>query len=210
LKLLLNEKRAGRYLGEITVNCVVSDAMAPRLFEFAKYLEEEGVDTVYISFPWYVSAETCSKMDRYFAERFSWDIGRGKPSWYSYSFRIDPQLIDMLNAEIARIDAASWRLKLRYNPRLDPSDMTPFIAGSDRPAQGRTRCNAIRTRLDVFPNADVVSCKFFPEFRVGNLKEQDLDEVWRGPRFDQVRETVSTCGLMPVCAKCNLLYTRGS
>ena len=25
-----------------------------------------------------------------------------------------------------------------------------------------------------------------------------------------VRETVARCGLMPVCAKCNLLYTRGA
>jgi radical SAM protein with 4Fe4S-binding SPASM domain len=88
--------------------------------------------------------------------------------------------------------------------------MGPFIAGSDKPALGRTRCNAIRARLDVFPNGDVVSCKFFPEFRVGNLKDQELNEVWRGRRFDEIRETVSTCGLMPVCAKCNLLYTRGT
>jgi radical SAM protein with 4Fe4S-binding SPASM domain len=210
LRLLLDEKRAGQYLGEITVNCVVSNRMAPRLFEFAKFVEREGADTLYISFPWYVSAETCSKMDRYVAEHFSWEIGREKPSWYSYGFRIDPELIDVLNAEVARIDAAGWGIKVRYNPPLDRDDMGPFIAGSDKPALGRTRCNAIRARLDVFPNGDVVSCKFFPEFRVGNLKDQELNEVWRGRRFDEIRETVSTCGLMPVCAKCNLLYTRGT
>jgi radical SAM protein with 4Fe4S-binding SPASM domain len=210
LRLLIDEKRAGRYAGEITVNCVVSDGMVTRLFEFAKFLEQEGVDTAYISFPWYVSAETCSKMDRYLTEHFSWAIGHGNHSWHSYSFRIDPKLIDALNSEVARIDAANWRLKLRYNPQLDPGDMAPFIAGSDTPAQGKTRCNAIKTRLDVFPNGDVVSCKFFPEFRVGNLKQQNLNEVWHSGRFDQVRETVATCGLMPVCAKCNLLYTRGT
>jgi radical SAM protein with 4Fe4S-binding SPASM domain len=41
--------------------------------------------------------------------------------------------------------------------------------------------------MDVFPNGDVISCKFFPEFHVGNLKEKELHEVWHGDRFNQVR-----------------------
>ena len=64
--------------------------------------------------------------------------------------------------------------------------------------------------MDVFPDGEVVSCKFFPEFRVGNLQQESVLDVWHGARFNQVRETVSSCGLMPVCAKCNLLYTRGA
>ncbi len=64
--------------------------------------------------------------------------------------------------------------------------------------------------MDVFPNGDVVSCKFFPEFRMGNLKDEGLAGIWTGERFQQMRQTISQCGLMPVCAKCNLLYTRGT
>jgi radical SAM protein with 4Fe4S-binding SPASM domain len=148
-------------------------------------------------------------MDRYYATYFSWDDASTNSSWYSYRFRLDPSLIDTVNAETARLDAREWKLKLRYNPRLDSDDMRPFVLGSDKPAQKKTSCLSIRTRMDIFPNGDVISCKFFPEFRVGNLKEKELHEVWHGERFNQVRETVSRCGLMPVCAKCNLLYTRG-
>ncbi len=72
-------------------------------------------------------------MDRYYADHFSWNPGEGKPSWRSYNFRLDPNLVDQLNAAVARIDAAKWRLKLRYNPRLDADDMRPFIMGSDKP-----------------------------------------------------------------------------
>jgi len=210
LRTLLNEKRAGRYLGEVTVNFVVSGAMVEQIYSFAESLEREGVDTLYISFPWHISCETAAKMDRYFAERFAWENGYGKPSWHSFDFRIDLEKADALNAGIARINAAQWRMKLRYNPRLEPHEIAPFLAGSDVPAQRKTRCNALRSRLDVFPNGDVISCKSFPEFRVGNLHQQELAEVWHSPRFDQIRSTVASCGLMPVCAKCNLLYTRGS
>jgi radical SAM protein with 4Fe4S-binding SPASM domain len=149
-------------------------------------------------------------MDAYFDEHFGWMRGPGKASWYSYSFRLDPANIERLTEQIRRIDAGDWRIKLRYNPRLDGEDVRPFILGSDKPAQKKTRCQATRTRLDVFPNGDVVSCKFFPEFRVGNLYETDFAAIWHGERFDQVRKTVARCGLMPACAKCNLLYTRGT
>ena len=87
--------------------------------------------------------------------------------------------------------------------------MEDFLAGSHIPAQNKSRCIVHRSRMDVFPDGEVISCKFFPEFAVGNLKNAEVVDVWKGQRFDSVRETVARCGLMPVCAKCNLLYTRG-
>lgn len=209
IRLLVERKKAYAYLGEVTINFVLSDGMVGRMFDFMEFLEQEGIDTVYVSFPWHISHETAAKMDRYYATYFSWDGASTNSSWHSYRFKLDPGLIDTVNAETARLDAREWKLKLRYNPRLDSDDMRPFVLGSDKPAQNKTSCHSIRTRMDVFPNGDVISCKFFPEFHVGNLKEKELHEVWHGDRFNQVRETVSRCGLMPVCAKCNLLYTRG-
>lgn len=210
VRMLLEQKKTGAFLGQITVNCVITGHMVNRMFEFAKFLEQEGVDTLYVSFPWYLSGETSAKMDRYYAEHFAWERVAGAPSWHSYKFRLDPGLIEAMSAELARIDAAKWQLQVRYNPRLDANDMPSFVSGSDKPAQNKTRCNSILSRMDVFPNGDVVSCKFFPEFRMGNLEHTDLAEVWDGQRFNQVRETVSKCGLMPVCAKCSLLYSRGT
>jgi radical SAM protein with 4Fe4S-binding SPASM domain len=189
---------------------VISDALVSHLFEFVRFLEAEGVETVYLSFPWYISDGTSQRMDAYVAEHFPEMGVPAQPSWQSFKFRLDPRRLQELHAELARIDRATWRLKPRYNPALDPEKMREFLQGSGRPAQDKTRCLALRTRLDVLPNAEVVSCKFFPEFSVGNLSEAAVSEVWHGPRYDRVRETLATCGLMPVCAQCNLLYTRGA
>lgn len=210
LQLLLEQRREHAFEGELTVNFVVTDPMVARMVEFVAFLDHAGVDTVYVSFPWYLAAAAAARMDAYFAEHFGWSLGPGRASWHSYTFRLDPANVDLLTEQIARIDSGDWRIKVRYNPRLEGDDLRPFIMGSDKPAQRKTRCHATRTRLDVFPNGDVVSCKFFPEFQVGNLHESDFAAIWRGARFDQVRETVARCGLMPACAKCNLLYTRGT
>jgi radical SAM protein with 4Fe4S-binding SPASM domain len=111
--------------------------------------------------------------------------------------------------ELARVRGRDWKLKLRYNPALEDHEVEEFLRGSDKPAQGKTRCLAIHSRLDVMPNGEVVSCKFFPEFRMGNLNEEATVKVWNSERFNQLRATILREGLMPVCSKCNLLYTRG-
>jgi radical SAM protein with 4Fe4S-binding SPASM domain len=209
LRLLLDQKREHAFAGQVTVNFVISDPMVTRIFEFVSFLADAGVDTIYVSFPWYLAAAGAERMDSYFAEHYGWKLGPHSPSWHSYTFRLDPKNIDALEEQIALVDAANWRAKVRYNPRLESDDLRPFLLGSDKPAQQKTRCQSTRTRMDVFPNGDVVSCKFFPEFRVGNLHEADFEAIWQGPRFNQVRATVFRCGLMPACAKCNLLYTRG-
>jgi len=216
LRALVEAKRAGSYHGEITVNCVFQDSMIGRLFDLVGMLEDVGVETVYLSFPWHLSDAASARMDAHVTAHFPWlEIPGGgrKASWHSYKFRVGLDRLEALQADLARIAAATaadqWRLKLRYNPQLAPGEMAEFLAGSDRPAQGKTQCVVHRTRMDVFPSGDVVSCKFFPEFTVGNLTNAEVADVWGGERFDRVRETVARCGLMPVCAKCNLLYTRG-
>lgn len=210
LRTLLESKRAGTYTGETTVNLVISDIMIPRLFEFVAFLEDVGVETVFLSFPWFIAEPTAEMMDEYVAKHFPAMHVPEHASWDSFTFKLSAERIDALRAELARVDGASWRIKLRYNPALGPHDLDEFIRGSHRPAQNKSRCLAVRTRLDVFPNADVVSCKFFPEFAVGNLAKESVADVWHGERYDHVRKTVATCGLMPVCSKCNLLYARGA
>ena len=102
------------------------------------------------------------------------------------------------------------RLKIRYNPNLPRSEVAEFLSGSDHPALGKTRCQSIRSRMDIFPDGSVVSCKFYPEFKMADLRDDSVEQAWRGERFTTVRRTLLEQGLMPACAKCNLLYTRGA
>ncbi len=67
IRLLVERKKAYAYLGEVTINFVLSDGMVCRMFDFMEFLEQEGIDTVYVSFPWHISYETAAKMDRYYA-----------------------------------------------------------------------------------------------------------------------------------------------
>lgn len=210
IDLLLEQKRLGNYKGEILINCVITENMVDRLYELMEFWEQKGVDTVYLSFLWYLSDETSSKMDRYFADNLSFlPTEDTKPSWYAYKYSLNPDLIDPLIDELNRVNERTWKVKLRYNPAVGIDEIKDFILGSDKPAQNKTKCVSIKTRMDIFPSGEVISCKFFPEFAMGDLTTDSVQDVWHSDKFNQVRETVDTCGLMPVCSKCALLYARG-
>ena len=209
---LLELRRAGRYRGEVTVNCVITDDLVPHVREVVEFWEAVGVDTVYLSLLWFLSDATSAAMDHYVEQNqpFIPDLkSPGRPSWHAYKYRMSAERIGSLREQLEEIERQPWKIKVRYNPAIETEDFQEFISGGQKPAAGKTRCLSIRSRMDVLPNGDVVSCKFFPESVMGNLIEDGVAAVWHGARFGQVRETIDRCGLMPVCSKCSLLYSRG-
>jgi MoaA/NifB/PqqE/SkfB family radical SAM enzyme len=213
LRRLVEERASGNFHGEVTVNCVFQDAMVGKLYDFVGFLQDEGVDAVYLSYPWHISQQTAAMMDDYLIEHLpevAARVPRGSGSWHSYTFALDPGLAPDLRADLARIDDADWDTKVRYNPEVDDATLDEFLAGSDKPANGKTRCLAINSRLDVLPSGEAITCKFFPELAVGDLAAGDVADVWHGAELQRLRETVNHCGLMPVCSKCPMLYSRGA
>lgn len=210
LRQLVLQRAAGAYRGEISINCVVTDRLIPDLFDCVAHWQDNGIDTFHISLPWFLSGVSAEQMDAYCSAHLPWTLtGDGRRSWHAYAHGLSVGSMTSLLAQFDRINAHPWRIKVRYNPEPDRAELADFLAGGSRPVQKRTRCLALNSRLDVFPNGDVVTCKFFPEFVAGSLRTQSLAAIWHGARFEAVRDTVQRCGLMPVCAKCNLLYTRG-
>ncbi|MDI5962364.1 radical SAM protein [Streptantibioticus silvisoli] len=212
LRLMLDMKRRGEFKGEISVSCMVSHATVDRMYEFMEWAEDIGVNTVYFQFPWYISPQVAEAMDAVYEEAFSWlgtETGTKRPTWHSYTYRLPEDRLPHLRESMARLAARSWRSRVRYQPQLEADEIEDFIRGTSRPAQGRNRCLAVTNRMEVHADGNVSSCKFFPEFVVGNLYETPVLELWRSPSFTRVRGLLAERGMMPVCSKCILLYLNG-
>jgi radical SAM protein with 4Fe4S-binding SPASM domain len=212
IETMLDLKRAGRFGGELSLSCMVSHVTVGKMYEFMEWAEELGVNTVYFQFPWYISPEVAGAMDALYAESFSWlkpQTGTRRPTWHSYTYRLPPELLPQLRESMTRLASRSWRVRVRYQPQLEPDEVEDFILGTSRPAQGRSRCLAVSNRLEVHADGNVSSCKFFPEFVVGNLYDSGVAELWQSEAFRQVRTILSANGMMPVCSKCILLYLNG-
>jgi radical SAM protein with 4Fe4S-binding SPASM domain len=111
--------------------------------------------------------------------------------------------------QVRRLNERAWRVRIRFQPALEPDEIAPFIAGQEAPAQQRRLCLAVSQRMNVLPDGTVTVCKLFPEFVVGDLRQADIAVVWHNPLFRRARELIHR-GLMPVCSKCVLLYLHGN
>ena len=209
---MLDLRRSGEFDGEVSVSCMVSDATVGRMYEFMEWAEELGVNSVYFQFPWYISPTVAAAMDELYARSFQWlnpPAPGQRPTWHSYTYQLNPDLIGVLTDSMARLAARTWRVRARYQPQLEPDEVADFIRGTSSPAQRRSRCLAVSNRLEVHADGKVSSCKFFPEFVIGDLTTAGVAEVWHSEPFRRVRAVLGETGLMPVCSKCILLYLNG-
>ncbi len=211
INLLLKERELGNYKGEISINFVITTSMANKIYSFVEFFEKLGVDYILISLPWFVNDNVSLIMDEYFKRNFSWlDSGmkKGTASWHSYKYRIELDVLDVLKKQLKKVEERKWDIKVRYNPKLDLDELYQFITGMNTPPKKISTCLSIRNRMDVMPNGDVVSCKLFPEFKLGNLNNKSAREIWHFDSFNKLREIVNQ-KLMPICSSCNVLYKRG-
>ncbi|MDQ2586685.1 radical SAM protein [Saccharothrix yanglingensis] len=212
IRRVLELKRDGEFGGEVSLSCMVSHVTVGRMYEFMEWAEDLGVNTVYFQFPWYISPEVARAMDELYEKSFAWldnDTGTGRPTWHSYTYRLPPEQLPVLRESMARLASRRWRVRVRYQPQLAADEVEDFILGTSRPAQHRSKCLAVSNRMEVHADGNVSSCKFFPEFVVGNLYDTGVADLWLGEPFRKVREILSAGGMMPVCSKCILLYLNG-
>ena len=212
LQTVLDLQRAGDFPAEIAVECMVSNETVGRMYEFAEWAEELGLASVYFLFPWFISPQVATAMDDLYARCFDWlspPAPGQRSTWHSYTYRLRPDNIPVLRASLARLQEREWNLRLRYQPQLEDDEIEDFVLGTSRPAQRRSRCLSVSNRMEVHADGQVSSCKFFPEFVVGDLHDQPMLDLWHNESFVRVREVLREEGLMPVCSKCIALYMNG-
>jgi MoaA/NifB/PqqE/SkfB family radical SAM enzyme len=212
LDLLRLLKSHGEYRGQITLHTVLSERLIPELYEYCLFAESLEVDSLYIGFPWYISDATAKRMDRYVADRLGFlslpvqsDCLR---SWHTYRHRLDSTLIPLLREQLLKLSRRTWKPRFRLQPALEVDELEDFLAGGERPAQGRSECYAVSTRMDIRANGTVTACQCYPELVVGNLSHESLPDIWHGEKMRRMRRVVAH-GLTPVCSKCILLYLNG-
>src|SRR5262249_54216466 len=90
---------------------------------------------------------------------------------------------------------------VRFGKRYYLRGLLARLRGERNP-RPTPRCVALRSHLRILPDGSVPVCQFNTE-RVGNLLEQDFDELWKGPTTRASRNWVDGC---PGCwAECEVM-----
>lgn len=211
IKKIVELSKQNIYKGEVSVNCVISNGMIGKLYDFCELMEGLGINSLYICFPWYISEETAVKMDYEFERRFGDMVNiedYSRTSWHDFKYHIDEKKIPELKEDLKHIIERVWNIRVRFQPALELDEVEEFVKGGTSCAQKKKKCLANQNRIDILHHGEVSACKLFREFTVGNLRDSNIREIWEGERMQEIRKRLG-CGLMPVCSKCILLYLNG-
>lgn len=204
---LLGKRREGLFRGQISLHTVFTDPMMGRHYDFLDFWESQGIDLIVLCYPWYIADETSREMDQFVTEHFSWLVpgSKRRHSWDAFKYRIHPDNLQPLLEELRRINSRTWQMKVRYQPGLEFDEIAAFIRGTGQLPRCATTCRVLHSRADIVPSGDLVACKFFPEFKVGNLHEHSLAALWESETYEQIRAVFGE-QLSPACSKCSVLY----
>lgn len=145
-------------------------------------------------------------MDAYYEEKMG-KKADGMASWHAFKFCFPKEEVENLLQVREKILNRKWRMQVKFQPNLSVDKIEKFVMDEEE-REKCYRCFSVVDRMEVLPDGSVSSCKHFPEFVVGNLREKSVQEIWKGEEYNRVRQIVS-CGLMPACTKCNNLYLHG-
>jgi radical SAM protein with 4Fe4S-binding SPASM domain len=67
---------------------------------------------------------------------------------------------------------------------------------------GYEQCISIYQVVEIDSNGDVSPCRDYHDYKVGNVKDSTITEIWNNDRFRKFRRSLHQEGLMPVCTRC--------
>lgn len=211
ISLLFELKKKGLFKGLISINAVLNDSLIPVLYDFTCYLNSFPIDTLYISYNWYITDKMASEMDSFYRSNFPFLKTLPDdyiPSWHSFKYSLNPDLITTLQNEIKKIMKQEWDIRVRFQPPIEESEIENFVTGYEETSKCKNECLSLNYRIDILSDGNVSGCKLFPEFCIGSLKERSLKQIWQSDIYRQLRETIAK-GLTPICKRCVLLYLHG-
>jgi MoaA/NifB/PqqE/SkfB family radical SAM enzyme len=208
IQLLIKLQKSGLYKGLISVNCVINESSVGCLYEYMKFFDDLGIDTVHFNYPWYISEKRAEMMDHFVMDHLDFICTFAiNSSWHSYKYRLSESFSTILFEQLQKLKANKWRSGIHFQPDLQTPELLQFLTDSDISMPDQP-CYSLCCRVEVFADGTVSSCKFFPEITVGNVYDEPIIDIWRHGLFNDFRSLLSKQP-MPVCSKCVLHYSEG-
>lgn len=67
---------------------------------------------------------------------------------------------------------------------------------------GFNKCVSIYQAIEINSNGDVSPCRDYHDYVVGNIKNENIHDLWHSKAYVRFRKSIAEQGLMPVCSRC--------
>lgn len=157
-----------------------------------------GADFVGVYYSWFNDEE----VGRAHVERFQHHFGETPTTWRGFSGGHVGLDVDELLGSIKKVKQAKWPFPYLFIPDLAGEEEVREYYANPKSLFGYKSCMALYFMTVILPNGDVATCRDYPDYVVGNIREQSLAEIFNNERYLRFRQALREDGLLPVCARC--------
>ena len=203
-RLRESQERLRRKKPMVKVVCTISEMNQAWLEKTLDLVESTGLfDAVIFNLGWFTTEKIGEANDRIFRKY----LGCGSVSWKDFVGalgRVDPKKVGSF-MEMVNSRRKKRTIPVFFIPPISPQEVETYYS---RPALllGKKICFSPWLNPEIRPNGDVTFCPDFPDYIIGNLKEESFMEIWNGERARKFRAVLLKRGLFPICSRCCGLY----
>ena len=203
-KTISNMKKLIEYKGNSTypvvrTNTTFSPWLVGHTKELIHILEDTGVNMLFFQHLWFTSKEK-SDASKAFLNKV---LGINDNGSDSHVISMPSQIYaKQLAEEIMDIQRTKFKIPIFIRPQMTEGQIVKYY--TDLTFSIRRRCVTPWNDIIVKANGDVVFCpdEWITEYKLGNVKTDKIDDIWRGEKARKFREQLDKFGLFPACARC--------
>lgn len=197
----LVELRGNSLYPAIKTNTTFSPWVAGHLDDLIRYLQDDvGVDAVRMQHLWFTDKAHAEQHKKTLHEIFGTNESAGVDAHIISSF--EPDYVSRLSEEILKVQHTRYRKPVFIHPQMTKEQIHSYYTNLDFVRQ--KRCMVAWGGLLVKANGDVMFCpdEWMTDFKLGNVRHQDIKELWRGEKARKFREELWEHKLFPACSRC--------
>ena len=105
--------------------------------------------------------------------------------------------------QVQKIKSEKHGVRVLFVPDLEINEIPKYYNEPEN-FFGYKKCVSPWYQLDVMPNGDTVTCRDFPDFVTGNIKESSVFEIYNSEKHRKFRRALRSCenGVFPICSRC--------
>ncbi len=199
MKIQELKKEKNKVKPQFFMIATISKTNESMLVETVREAEKLNPDGMVIYYSWFTREWIGEKHTKIFQEK----LGVTPFAWKGYVRDTTNMDINKVAEQVRAIKSGKFKMPILFVPDLKTDEIKKYYYEPEN-FFGYENCVTPWFELDIMPNGDVVTCRDFPDYVAGNIKEQSILDIFNGERHRRFRQALRSCknGVFPICSRC--------
>ncbi len=203
---LLQVRGNNKEFPKIMTNTTIAPENIDYLSDLIGFLDELKVDAIKLQHLWFTDVQKARKTESILAEIFKIENDNGPYSHImeNLDLKYAKKVADLVDIILRRSHKLST--PILFYPFLDKEEIIKYY--TDINFTKYKKCIAPWNEITIKANGDVMFCpdEWITQFKLGNIKNDTIDELWNGDRAKLFRKFLLSNGKFPICDHCCFFY----